>query len=81
MVVNYNFDKSLGDYAALAALGKPAPRTGNVLLYRNNHDGTFTDVTNETGLNKAVFAMGGNFGDIDNDGYPDMYFGTGNPDF
>jgi hypothetical protein len=25
--------------------------------------------------------MGANFGDIDNDGYPDMYFGTGNPDF
>jgi hypothetical protein len=25
--------------------------------------------------------MGGNFGDIDNDGYPDLYFGTGNPDF
>jgi hypothetical protein len=25
--------------------------------------------------------MGGNFGDIDNDGWPDMYFGTGNPDF
>jgi hypothetical protein len=30
-------------------------------------------------LNNFVFAMGANFGDINNDGYPDMYFGTGNP--
>jgi hypothetical protein len=52
-----------------------------VYLYKNNHDGTFTDVTKETGLNKVVFSMGANFGDFDNDGYPDMYFGTGNPDF
>ena len=54
---------------------------GNVFLFRNNHDGTFTEVTNEVGLNKVVYSMGANFGDIDNDGYPDMYFGTGNPDF
>jgi hypothetical protein len=50
-------------------------------LYHNNHDGTFTEVTDEMGLNKPVFAMGANFGDIDNDGWQDMYLGTGNPDF
>jgi tetratricopeptide (TPR) repeat protein len=81
LVCDYTFDKSLGTYSAAEALGKPIPKAGNVFLYRNNHDGTFTDVTNETGLNKVVFSMGANFGDIDNDGYPDMYFGTGNPDF
>ncbi len=81
MVADYSFDKSLGTYAATEALGKPIPNAGNIFLYRNNHDGTFTDVTKETGLNKVVFSMGANFGDIDNDGYPDMYFGTGNPDF
>jgi hypothetical protein len=54
---------------------------GNIFLYRNNQDGTFSNVTNEVGLNKVVFSMGANFGDIDNDGYLDMYFGTGNPDF
>jgi hypothetical protein len=81
LVCDYAFDKSLGTYAAAEALGKPIPKAGNVFLYRNNHDGTFTDVTNEAGLNKVVFSMGANFGDIDNDGYPDMYFGTGNPDF
>jgi hypothetical protein len=81
LVSGYNFGTSLGFYAAADALGKPVPDAGNVFLYRNNHDGTFTDVTHETGLDKVVFSMGGNFGDIDNDGYPDMYFGTGNPDF
>jgi hypothetical protein len=81
MVADYSFDKPLGTYAAAAALGKPIPNAGYIFLYRNNHDGTFTNVTNETGLNKVVFSMGANFGDIDNDGYPDMYFGTGNPDF
>jgi len=81
MVSGYNFGTALGYYAAADALGKPVPNAGNVFLYHNNHDGTFTDVTHETGLDKVVYSMGGNFGDIDNDGYPDMYFGTGNPDF
>lgn len=81
LVSGYNFEKQLSYYAASEALGKPVPNAGNVFLYRNNHDGTFTDVTHETGLDKVVYSMGGNFGDIDNDGYPDMYFGTGNPDF
>ena len=50
-------------------------------LYRNNHDGTFTNVAKQTGLERPVFAMGSNFGDMDNDGWLDMYLGTGNPDF
>jgi len=81
MISSYSYTKSLGYFAAAEALGKPVPDAGYIFLYRNNHDGTFTDVTKEVGLNKVVFAMGANFGDIDNDGYPDMYFGTGNPDF
>jgi hypothetical protein len=81
VVSDYNFTTSLGYYSAAAALGKPVPHAGNVFLYHNNHNGKFTDVTVEAGLDKVVFSMGGNFGDIDNDGYPDMYFGTGNPDF
>jgi len=83
MVSDYNnrMNKPLGYFAAAEGLGKPIPKMGNVFLFRNNHDGTFTEVTNEAGLNKVVYSMGANFGDIDNDGYPDMYFGTGNPDF
>jgi enediyne biosynthesis protein E4 len=43
------------------------------VLYRNNHDGTFTDVTAKSGLTKPCFAMGGAVGDYDNDGWPDLY--------
>ncbi|HTH46141.1 MAG TPA: CRTAC1 family protein [Candidatus Limnocylindria bacterium] len=49
-------------------------------LYRNNHDGTFKDVTIEVGLYKVIHAMGLNFGDLDNDGWLDFYAGTGDPD-
>lgn len=81
LVTDYQYIYPLGYYAAAEGLGKPIPNAGNVFLYRNNRDGTFTDVTKEAGLDKTVFSMGANFGDIDNDGWPDMYFGTGNPDF
>ncbi len=50
-------------------------------LYRNNGNGTFTDVTKSVGLDRVVPAMGANFGDLDNDGYLDMYLGTGTPSF
>jgi len=81
IVSDYKFRQSLAYYAGAAATGNPVPRAGNVFLYRNNRDGTFTEISKEVGLDKVVYSMGGNFGDIDNDGYPDMYFGTGNPDF
>jgi hypothetical protein len=42
-------------------------------LYHNNHDGTFTDVTDKSGLASPCFAMGGAVGDYDNDGWPDLY--------
>jgi hypothetical protein len=48
-------------------------------LYRNNRDGTFRDVSREVGLGDALLAMGANFGDLDNDGFLDVYFGTGEP--
>jgi len=50
-------------------------------LYHNNHDGTFSDVTEPMHLNHVVLTMGANFGDIDNDGWLDFYLGTGNPEF
>ena len=50
-------------------------------LYRNMRDGSFQDVTRGVGLNKAWMPMGSNFGDIDNDGFLDIYLGTGNPSY
>jgi len=46
-------------------------------LYRNNHDGTFSDVTEQVKLDRAILVMGSNFGDLDNDGWLDVYLGTG----
>ena len=48
-------------------------------LYRNNGDGTFTDVSKEMGLDRLLHSMGANFGDLDNDGWLDFYLGTGDP--
>ncbi|MFT3681899.1 MAG: CRTAC1 family protein [Ferruginibacter sp.] len=81
LVSGYNYEKSLAWYTAEEALGLPVNGAGKLILYRNKHDGTFEDVSIKMGLNKLVFAMGSNFGDIDNDGYLDMYFGTGNPTY
>ncbi|MGB6133267.1 MAG: CRTAC1 family protein [Acidobacteriaceae bacterium] len=42
-------------------------------LYRNNHDGTFTDVTREAGLAIPMYGLGVTVGDYDNDGYDDLF--------
>jgi hypothetical protein len=50
---------------------KPAKPVRNA-LYRNNRDGTFTDVTEKAGVAGTYFGMGVAVGDYDNDGWPDM---------
>jgi enediyne biosynthesis protein E4 len=42
-------------------------------LYRNNHDGTFTDVTHKAGLDVEMYGMGVAVGDYDNDGFDDLF--------
>ncbi len=51
------------------------------LLYQNNGDNTFTEVSLKTNLTEPVATMGCNFGDLDNDGFLDFYLATGDPDF
>ncbi len=50
-------------------------------LYRNLHNGTFQDVTSQVGLERVFIPMGANFGDVDNDGFLDIYLGVGQPSF
>jgi hypothetical protein len=79
LVCGYEFTQSLSYYAAAEVIQLPVGNAGKVFLFRNKHDGTFEEVSAAVGLNKVAFAMGSNFGDIDNDGYLDFYLGTGNP--
>jgi hypothetical protein len=51
---------------------KSAPKYWN-RLYRNNGDGSFTDVTEQAGLQGDGFGMGVAVADFDNDGYEDLY--------
>jgi hypothetical protein len=51
---------------------KPAKPLGNA-LYKNNRDGTFTDVTQKAGVAGGTFGMGVAVGDYDNDGWPDIF--------
>ena len=76
------FISNSGSFQAFIAgqITGAAPHDGDrQVLYRNNGDGTFTDVTRESGLYHAFGAMGANFGDIDSDGYLDIYLATGAP--
>ncbi len=61
-------------------LGLP-PQAETMKLYRNNGRGGFDDVTAAVGLAKVVPTMGANFGDFDNDGFLDVYLGTGAPSY
>ena len=54
-------------------------RSETMKLYRNLHNGTFQDVTEKVGLDRVFMPMGTNFGDVDNDGFLDLYLGMGNP--
>ena len=51
--------------------GHRGPRS-TMALYRNNHNGSFTDVTERAGLAVDLYGMGVAVGDYDNDGFPDL---------
>jgi hypothetical protein len=59
--------------------GEGGLESGKPRLYRNNGDGTFSDTSQNVGIDRSVSAMGANFGDVDNDGFLDIYLGTGVP--
>ncbi len=58
--------------AAIPSLKKESPKYWN-RLYHNNHDGTFTDVTEKAGVAGEGYGMGVAIGDYNNDGWPDIY--------
>ena len=77
--LDYNNDGLLDIFALQSG---PVPGAGPAeknfsrrsVLYRNNGDGTFTDVTAEAGLDKEFgYGQGVSVADYDNDGWPDLY--------
>lgn len=75
-VFDYNNDGLLDIFftngAEIPSLKKSSPSFYNK-LFRNNGDGTFTDVTEKAGLAGAGYSMGVAAGDYDNDGFVDLY--------
>jgi len=51
----------------------PHGRRTTAALYRNNHDGTFTDITRGSGLDIEIYGLGVAVADYDNDGREDVY--------
>src|SRR4029077_5929330 len=65
-------DLYLLDGSTIAAFkgNEPAPRA---MLFHNNHDGTFTDVTDQASVSNQRWGFGVAVGDYDNDGWADIY--------
>jgi tetratricopeptide (TPR) repeat protein len=71
----FSADESLRSFLGL-------PHSAETIkLFKNMKNGTFKDVTGEVSLDKVYAPMGANFGDIDNDGFLDVYLGTGGPEY
>ena len=75
-LIDYDNDGWLDIYllngsTAAAMKGKEAPP--RAMLFHNNHDGTFTDVTDKAGVANERWGFGVAVADYDNDGWPDIY--------
>lgn len=75
-VANWSqFDVVLADRVA----GQATSPRDRPILYHNDGEGGFSDVTEEAGLLRALGTMSGVAADVDNDGWIDLYLGNGGP--
>ena len=73
-----SYDRTTGDIVK-GLIGQPHTRQSSK-LFRNVDGSRFEDVTQKVGLDQVFSTMGSNFGDLDNDGFIDLYLATGDPD-
>ena len=73
---DYDNDGDMDVFCGSQTQIPPSNNTG--ILYRNNGNGTFTDVTTASGLITMAYSWGSDWGDFDNDGYMDLYLGISN---
>ena len=81
-VLDYNSDSFPDLYEVQSAPlpGAPADPLLHAMLFRNNGDGTFTDVTEQAAVgNEGRYGMGCAVGDVDNDGDADLYVANFGP--
>jgi hypothetical protein len=71
-----DFRGMISNYVAGAVM----PASQQQLLFHNNGDGTFKNVTEKAGMTGWYGAMSSQVADLDNDGYPEILLGTGNPE-
>lgn len=77
-----SFRSKLNNPSADLSLNIKGKETGGkTLLYINKGGGKFEEISSEIGLTEAIYTMGCNYGDLDNDGWIDFYLATGNPSF
>lgn len=74
-----SYSRASGDVVR-GLIGQPYLSDANALFHNQGGKG-FEDVTKAAGLDMVFTTMGSNFGDLDNDGYLDMYLGTGEPSY
>ncbi|MFI5131145.1 MAG: VCBS repeat-containing protein [Chitinophagales bacterium] len=66
-------DESVGDVNTVLEIQSDGESPGTDILYRNNGNGTFSDVSKAAGILKEGFSLGTAISDINNDGWPDIY--------
>jgi hypothetical protein len=71
--LDYDNDGWLDIFVLSGSKVEDPPKEAMNRLYRNNRDGTFTDVTEKAGLARSGFAYGVTVGDYNNDGFEDIF--------
>lgn len=81
-IIVSSFQSKIDNPAADFVLNIKGQETGaETRVYINVGNGTFKDIHEQLGMNEAMYVMGCNYGDLNNDGWTDLYLGTGDPSF